>query len=79
MEEENVSIKVAVSNTELGKSGELIKNVMIDIPNNLASNADVLIIGITVEGYTINAMSLLETLAHAYELKGAILGYEKNE
>lgn len=78
MEEDNIGISVEVGNTELGKSGELIKNIRIDINKPLTSNVDSVIVGINVEGYTINVISLLENIAHIEELKGAIVVYDKD-
>lgn len=79
MEEENTGIEVVVANTEIGKSGELIKKLMINIPEDLASNADVLIIGVNVNGYTIDASSVFAMLLNIDGLKGAVLGYEKDK
>lgn len=78
MEEDNIGISVEVGNTELCKSGELIKNIRIDINKPLTSNVDSVIVGINVEGYTINVISLLENIAHIEELKGAIVVYDKD-
>ena len=79
MEEDKIGIDVKVGNTELGKSGELIKNIRIDVHESLTSNVDSVIIGVNVEGYTINVMSLLENIAHIEELKGAIVIYDKDQ
>lgn len=79
MEEDKIGIDVEVGNTELGKSGELIKNIRIDIHESLTSNVDSVIIGVNVVGYTINVMSLLENIAHIEELKGAIVIYDKDQ
>ena len=79
MEEDKIGIDVEVGNTELGKSGELIKNIRINIHESLTSNVDSVIIGVNVVGYTINVMSLLENIAHIEELKGAIVIYDKDQ
>lgn len=79
MEEDKIGIDVEVGNTELGKSGELIKNIRIDIREPITSNVDSVIIGVNVVGYTINVMSLLENIAHIEELKGAIVIYDKDQ
>lgn len=78
MEEKEIGVEVKVGNTELGKSGELIKNIMINVYEPITSNADVVTIGIYVNGYTVNMMSLLENIAHMTELKGAIVLYDKD-
>ena len=79
MEEDKIGIDVEVGNTELGKSGELIKNIRINIHESLTSNVDSVIIGVNVVGYTINVMSLLENIAHIEELKGVIVIYDKDQ
>lgn len=73
-----VGMKVDIGDTEVGKSGELIKNIMINIYEPMTTTADIITIGINVEGYTINVMSLLENIAHIEELKGAIVVYDKD-
>lgn len=72
-------MEVKVSDTELGKSGELIKHIMINIYKPMTATADIITIGINVDGYTINVMSLLENIAHIEELKGAIVIYDKDQ
>ena len=74
-----VGMKVDVGDIEVGKSGELIKNIMINIYKPITTTADIITIGINVDGYTINVMSLLENIAHIEELKGAIVIYDKDQ
>lgn len=79
MEEKEIGVEVKVGDTELGKSGELIKNIMVKIYKPVTSNADIVTVGIYIDGYTINVMSLLENIAHITELKGAIVLYDKDQ
>lgn len=81
---ETNGVTLKMSQTEMSSEGKIIKNLLIEIPNDFISDADTVFVGVDVEGHTVTQKSLMENilankLMCLTDVTYPIFEYEKND